>query len=168
MNVDLKVRLMLARLDLVKLKHANGGYDWSMCGEEGRKIIEQLILEIDKLIDIPTTSDMNQKSVPWQCCPKCNGDGHLGRYNSPSAYSGSTIPTCDVCNGAKIIPQAAVPTTVITEPIAKEIPDAIWKAIYAEYCIALSDGTIPPVSFEINSAHFGYIKEKVIIVLKKL
>lgn len=39
----------------------------------------------------------------WQLCPKCNGDGHLGRYNSPMFSSSNSLPTCDVCNGSKII-----------------------------------------------------------------
>ncbi len=39
----------------------------------------------------------------YQLCPKCNGDGHLGRYNSPVFSSTNSLPTCDVCNGSKII-----------------------------------------------------------------
>ena len=38
----------------------------------------------------------------WQLCPKCHGDGHLGRYNSPNTSS-NACPQCDVCFGAKII-----------------------------------------------------------------
>jgi len=38
----------------------------------------------------------------WQLCPKCNGDGHLGRYNAPPFASTTITPVCDVCNGAKI------------------------------------------------------------------
>lgn len=39
----------------------------------------------------------------WQLCPKCNGDGHLGRYNSLGYMSTTVTPQCDVCNGSKII-----------------------------------------------------------------
>lgn len=47
-------------------------------------------------------ADVEQKQFgEWQLCPKCNGDGNLGRYNSPNIVS--EIPICDVCNGAKII-----------------------------------------------------------------
>lgn len=38
----------------------------------------------------------------YQLCPKCNGDGHLGRYNSPNLGT-SCNPMCDVCFGKKII-----------------------------------------------------------------
>lgn len=37
----------------------------------------------------------------YQLCPKCNGDGNLGRYNSPNTYS--EVPICDVCNGDKVL-----------------------------------------------------------------
>lgn len=43
-----------------------------------------------------------QVHAGWQLCPKCNGDGHLGRYNSPSITTDS-CPVCDVCKGGKII-----------------------------------------------------------------
>lgn len=42
-------------------------------------------------------------SSGWQLCPKCNGDGDLYRYNSPSIMSTNCRPICDVCNGKKII-----------------------------------------------------------------
>jgi len=37
----------------------------------------------------------------WQLCPKCNGDGNLLRFNSPSIISSDVI--CDLCYGRKII-----------------------------------------------------------------
>lgn len=46
--------------------------------------------------------------VPYQLCPKCLGDGHLGRYNSPIVMSTSCIPMCDVCNGSKVIPMISL------------------------------------------------------------
>lgn len=42
--------------------------------------------------------------VPMQLCPKCHGDGDLHRHNSPP-MSTSLNTLCDVCNGAKVIPQ---------------------------------------------------------------
>lgn len=39
----------------------------------------------------------------WQLCPKCFGDGNLGRYNCPPYMSTNVTPICDVCNGNKII-----------------------------------------------------------------
>ena len=47
-----------------------------------------------------------QNYTPYQLCPKCNGDGDLARYNSPSITS--LCPVCDVCNGAKIIPMSLI------------------------------------------------------------
>ena len=43
------------------------------------------------------------KYIPYQLCPKCNGDGNLWRFNSPSVTDGSNM-VCDVCNETKIIP----------------------------------------------------------------
>lgn len=46
------------------------------------------------------------KYVPYQLCPKCNGDGIVlvnKWYGSPTSIS-SGVHTCDVCNGNKIIP----------------------------------------------------------------
>jgi len=45
-------------------------------------------------------------AVPYQLCPKCNGEGMLFVQNrsdyTTSVISGSQV--CDVCNGNKIIP----------------------------------------------------------------
>lgn len=43
-------------------------------------------------------------TVPYQCCPICNGSGNVP---APSYTSGVTI-TCDTCSGQKIIPQHIV------------------------------------------------------------
>jgi DnaJ-class molecular chaperone len=46
--------------------------------------------------------------VPFQLCPKCNGQGTVFK---PSWYNTTTSTgpyPCDVCNGAKIIPMALV------------------------------------------------------------
>jgi len=40
--------------------------------------------------------------MKYQLCPKCNGDGHLGRFNSPNTSS-NACPQCDVCFGAKTL-----------------------------------------------------------------
>jgi hypothetical protein len=50
-----------------------------------------------------------QSAIPYQLCPKCNGQGQVSKppYIAGDAYewtSSSTIFTCDVCNGGKIIP----------------------------------------------------------------
>lgn len=51
-NLELIVKLTLARLDIIKLKHANAGYDWSMCGKEGQKLLEDTLAEIDNQLHI--------------------------------------------------------------------------------------------------------------------
>lgn len=53
----------------------------------------------------PQPPTMSVGYVPYQLCPKCNGDGDLWRFNSPSILGSNSRPICDVCNGAKIISQ---------------------------------------------------------------
>lgn len=45
-------------------------------------------------------------AVPYQICPKCNGDGHVmvQQWNGGLTSISSGMFTCDVCGGAKIIP----------------------------------------------------------------
>jgi len=45
-------------------------------------------------------------TVPYQLCPKCNGDGKVmvqNWYGSPTSIS-SGVETCNLCGGAMIIP----------------------------------------------------------------
>lgn len=46
----------------------------------------------------------NWLTIPQQLCPKCNGDGHLLRYNSPPMLGTTNQAICDVCKGKKVIP----------------------------------------------------------------
>lgn len=50
--------------------------------------------------------------IPYQLCPKCNGVGIVVSNNFMTqqelTLSNPIFPTCDVCNGAKIIPQYEV------------------------------------------------------------
>ena len=48
--------------------------------------------------DIVTTETQVVKCVPYQLCPKCNGNGQI--INT----WGSMYSNCDVCNGDRIIP----------------------------------------------------------------
>ena len=49
----------------------------------------------------PIEFNINSFQSGWQLCPKCHGDGHLFRFNSPWIYSDNCV--CDVCNGEKIL-----------------------------------------------------------------
>jgi hypothetical protein len=54
-------------------------------------------------------------AVPYQCCPKCEGQGIVAKPSWVAAgvnnwSSTSAVHQCDVCNGAKIIPMYIVPT----------------------------------------------------------
>lgn len=55
----------------------------------------------ERIVSLPTVSE-------WQLCPKCLGDGHLGRYNSPPYMSTTTTPQCDVCFGNKVLVKPVV------------------------------------------------------------
>lgn len=51
----------------------------------------------------------NEKYVPYQLCPKCNGQGVVSKppYVAGDVHewaSTSSAFPCDVCNGNKIIP----------------------------------------------------------------
>lgn len=53
------------------------------------------------------------RSVPYQCCPKCGGQGTVSKppYVAGDVHqwtSSATSFPCDVCHGAKIIPQAVI------------------------------------------------------------
>lgn len=58
--------------------------------------------------------EKNSKYIPYQLCPKCEGQGIVSRppWIAGDVYewsSSATSFTCDVCNGAKIIPMCEVP-----------------------------------------------------------
>ncbi len=45
-------------------------------------------------------------SVPYQCCPVCNGTGQT----IADGFTSNVYQTCKVCNGAMIIPMHILPT----------------------------------------------------------
>lgn len=50
------------------------------------------------------------KAVPYQLCPKCNGEGTVmvNTYNgSPTSLTSGPI-ICDVCKGEKLIPMCLI------------------------------------------------------------
>lgn len=47
------------------------------------------------------------RAVPFQLCPKCNGEGVVVRLAIDSTAKYSNV-TCDVCGGAKVIPMCAL------------------------------------------------------------
>lgn len=63
-------------------------------GTERERLRMDLFSEINCLL--------NDQASGWQLCPKCNGDGNLLRYNSPSVSS-NAAPICDICHGNKLI-----------------------------------------------------------------
>lgn len=67
--------------------------------ETDDKDLNELILKSQQNRNSNTASH-----VPYQLCPKCNGDGNLLRYNSPPNLTTTAAAICDVCNGDKIIP----------------------------------------------------------------
>jgi hypothetical protein len=80
---------------LLALKAAHGAIDVNAM-TEAIESIDKVIIEWSK-----------PNYVPYQLCPKCFGDGHLGRHNTPATVA-NAMPVCDVCNGAKVIPQFIV------------------------------------------------------------
>lgn len=55
--------------------------------------------------------------VPYQLCPKCNGQGTVSKppYISGDVYEWSSTSCqfqCDVCNGQKIIPMVVLPKEI--------------------------------------------------------
>lgn len=59
---------------------------------------------------------MKTDYVPYQLCPKCNGQGTVSKpsYVPGDVYqwsSSAVTHQCDVCNGAKIIPMCLINET---------------------------------------------------------
>lgn len=50
-------------------------------------------------------------TVPYQCCPVCNGTGQT----IADGFTSSVFQTCKVCNGAMIIPQHIVPQVLAND-----------------------------------------------------
>jgi len=67
--------------------------------KNGYKIAHKDELVSDVLPGYKIIKDI--KVVPYQLCPRCDGSGKITNINTTTLFS-----TCDVCNGAKVIPQA--------------------------------------------------------------
>ena len=75
---------------------------------------------IDEFIRSEKKSELNEvyldnvmPCVPYQLCPKCNGQGQVTKPpyiagDQETWSSSSAIHQCDVCNGRKIIPMHIV------------------------------------------------------------
>lgn len=50
-ELEIIVKLTLAKLEIVKLKHTNGGYDWSMVDKEGKELINKALSDIDGILN---------------------------------------------------------------------------------------------------------------------
>ncbi len=69
--------------------------------------------EINNLNETPADAKPVLAAVPYQLCPKCNGQGQVSKppYIAGDVHewsSSSCIFPCDVCNGSKIIPMFIV------------------------------------------------------------
>ena len=51
------------------------------------------------------------KYVPYQLCPKCQGEGTV--LNCEQGCTAHGHKPCDICHGAKIIPMAVIPEYTI-------------------------------------------------------
>jgi len=49
------------------------------------------------------------KCVPFQLCPKCNGEGKIDNPNLSTTSLALSKCICDLCNGAMVIPMAVIP-----------------------------------------------------------
>ena len=51
------------------------------------------------------------QTVPYQLCPKCGGDGEVlvNNWNGSPTSISTGMQICDLCGGAKIIPQHIMP-----------------------------------------------------------
>ena len=52
-----------------------------------------------------------KKYVPFQLCPKCNGEGQVWKttqWNGETTTISAGYVTCDVCDGVKVIPMAVI------------------------------------------------------------
>lgn len=75
---------------------------------------DEMLDDLDAVIDSSVKNCnlpvVNTSASPYQLCPKCNGQGFVSKppYVAGDIYEWSSSQTsfvCDVCNGAKIIPQ---------------------------------------------------------------
>ena len=71
-----------------------------------RNTIYKMIDDFEKSLAQNFLQPDVSRSVPYQLCPKCGGDGDLLRYNSPALMGTNARPICDVCDGKKIISMA--------------------------------------------------------------
>jgi len=52
----------------------------------------------------PPTDKSQEEYIPYQLCPKCNGEGQCDNIGTSS----SMYRVCPVCNGSKIIPMCKI------------------------------------------------------------
>lgn len=71
--------------------------------------------KVENIDETPLLQNCLLAAVPYQCCPKCEGQGIVAKPSWVAAgvnnwSSTSAVHQCDVCNGSKIIPMYIVPT----------------------------------------------------------
>jgi len=109
-----------------------------------RDCIEEVCNYGDKIKEILPNID----AIPYQKCPKCDGQGMVSKppYIAGDVHQWSASEcafTCDVCNGAKIIPMFSVnhkPT--LTDAEIGWIDVKVIKPKEEERCLALVNDVV--------------------------
>lgn len=81
-----------------KLGYTNG---WKISDEDYKKHCD----EIADAVVSKNNSYTVLATVPYQCCPVCNGRGEV----VADGFTSSVYQKCTVCDGQKIIPTAIIP-----------------------------------------------------------
>ena len=50
-NIEMILKLNLAKLDITKLKYNQQGYDWAMLGKQGQEDMDNLLIEINQMLE---------------------------------------------------------------------------------------------------------------------
>lgn len=85
--------------------------EYSMPDENGHRTMDEA--DFSKVIkEIQKTISIKKQVVPYQLCPKCQGQGIVSRPSGIPVDVLSWVDSgpyaCDVCNGVKIITQAVI------------------------------------------------------------
>lgn len=93
------------------------GKQANIFSDTGFDLIAEIMQNYANELQTKTNNKMSN-FIPYQLCPKCNGDGKI-----PNIMGTSAFITCNLCNGAMVIPMyvSEVITTGNSEPFKIEI-----------------------------------------------